>query len=513
MCFPYAVIGQPPKRSATPIPRKRRMICAKVICAKVLLFLAAALLFLLASRTAFADEAATIRRLESQLNTAVVEGDVETFDELFAEGFTHGSQSGRFRTKAEWMQGKVQGKSSYVDFATEELQVRILGDTAVVTGLSRPKWRASSGEIRSGRFRFLRIWNRRDGQWRAVAFQSTKAPDEAQESKQPTPEAALDLEDPPATREFEIRDDRPFLADEPIEIWGLRCGNALYSQGVTERHVRNLDNMVAHGINCIGVYLQGSNGGHPDPAAGRNGYAPDGTLKPEFARRLEWLVREADQRGMVVMVGLFSPRKDQEFEDEAAIRRAVEETAKFLSRRKLKNVFCDIMHEYSHQRIDHDIFREPNGAQKKAKLTEWFKNAAPEIEAGVCPTYKSGSGDTYPGMQVRIIQKEATIPETGFVVNVETQRHDAYSNDGKYEEDEFPIMLGYFEQYRAAPNACMLFHSGWCQGITNGSGTGPNPEMGGYGTSENDRGIRFYYEWVRDNVGRYEFPRHIKVDE
>jgi hypothetical protein len=34
--------------------------------------------------------------------------------------------------------------------------------------------------------------------------------------------------------------------------------------------------------------------------------------------------------------------------------------------------------------------------------------------------------------------------------------------------------------------------------------------MGGYGTGSDDRGIRFYYEWVRDHVGRYEYPGHIK---
>lgn len=317
-------------------------------------------------------------------------------------------------------------------------------------------------------------------------------------------------EAPTATKEFEIKEDRPYLGGEQIDIWGLRCGNALHSPAVTERHVRNLDNMVAHGINCIGVYIQGSNAGWPDANANKNGYTPEGGLKPEFAERLEWLVREADKRGMVVMVGLFSPRKDQEFKDEAAVQRAVEETAKFLVEQKLRNVFCDIMHEYNHERIDMEIFREPHGAEKKAKLTGWFKRRAPDIEAGICPTFKSGTGDSYRGMDVRIIQKEAEIPRDGFVVNVETQRHDGYDNDGKFEPEEFPIMFGYFEQYRDAPNAVMLFHSGFCQGITNKSGTAPHPEMGGYGKSEEDRGIRFYYEWVRDHVGRYEYPRHIK---
>ena len=68
------------------------------------------------AQTAVAEEPAAdeIRRLESQLSRAIVAGDVGFFDRVFADDFTHGSQSGKFRTKAEWMKGKEQGKSAYV---------------------------------------------------------------------------------------------------------------------------------------------------------------------------------------------------------------------------------------------------------------------------------------------------------------------------------------------------------------------------------------------------------------
>lgn len=311
------------------------------------------------------------------------------------------------------------------------------------------------------------------------------------------------------TKEFEIRDDRAFLGGAPVELWGLRCGNALNDQGITERHVRNLDNFAAHGINLVGVYMQGSNGGWPNVDAGENGYEKDGTLEPGHAARLEWLVREADARGMVVMVGLFSPRKDQELAGEAAVRKAIEQTAQFLVDRELRNVFVDLVHEYSHERIELPIFREPDGAAKKAKLHGWWHAIAPDIEAGVCPTAESETADSFPGMQVRIIQKEMPIPTDGFVVNVEMLRQDGYDNEGKFEPEEFTTMRGYFEQYRAAPNAVLLFHSAWVQGITGKSGSGPHPEMGGYGKSAADRGIRFYFEWVRDDVGRWEYPVHV----
>ncbi|SIN77698.1 hypothetical protein SAMN05444166_0784 [Singulisphaera sp. GP187] len=328
------------------------------------------------------------------------------------------------------------------------------------------------------------------------------------------PEVISEL--PTPTREFEIRNDRAFLGGQEVDLWGLRCANALMSQAVAERHVRALDNMVEHGINLIGVYVQGSNPGWPNLLASKNGYTAEGQLKPEIARRLEWIVREADKRGMVVMVGLCSPRKDQEFRDEEAVKTAVQETARFLVRRKLKNVFVDIMHEYNHPaRITRDIFREPEGPEKKAKLTAWFRAEAPDIEAGVCPTWNPKqelqSADSYPGMQVRIIQKEAPIPPDGFVVNVETHRLEPYSHDGIFTTAQLATMRSDFDQYKAAPNAVMLFHSGYCMGITNESGTAPHPEMGGDGTGPDDRGIRFYFNWVRDDIGRWEYPKHVNI--
>jgi hypothetical protein len=316
--------------------------------------------------------------------------------------------------------------------------------------------------------------------------------------------------EPQATRDFEVRNDRAFLGGQEVDLWGIRCGNALHSWTVTERHVRALDTMAAHGINLIGFYIQGSNGGWPDSDAGENGFERGGRLKPKFAKRLEWLVREADRRGMVVMVGLFSPRKDQVLEGEEAVRCAVEGTARLLRDRKLRNVFVDIAHEYDHtERSDQPLLREPGGVEKKAQLAAWFHAIAPEIEVGVCPYEKSATGITFPGMDVCIIQKQMEIPAAGFVVNVETQKQDSYEDDGVFNQGHRAFIFADCERYQAAPNAVMMFHAAFIQGITNRSGTAPHAEMGGDGTSPSDRGVRFYYEWVRDHIGRWEYPRHV----
>jgi len=215
---------------------------------------------------------------------------------------------------------------------------------------------------------------------------------------------------------------------------------------------------------------------------------------------------------MVVQVGLISPRKDQNFYNEAAIRTAIEECGRFLIKRGLKNVFVDLVHEYDHpDRIDHEILREPECVAKKARLTMWFKDVAPDIEVGICPNFPSETADTYPGMDVRIIEKGASIPSDGFVVNIETPREDVFENDGVFSPKSIATILENCQRYLDAPNAVMMFHSAYTQGITNKSGTAPHPEMGGYGTGPDDRGVRFYFKWVRDHVGHYEYPKHIKA--
>ena len=316
------------------------------------------------------------------------------------------------------------------------------------------------------------------------------------------------------TKEFEIRNQRAFLGGKEVDLWGLRCGNAFFSDAVTERFIRNFDNMNEHGINMVAAFIQGVNAGHPDGDVGLNGFTRHGQILPEVKRRMEWFVREADKRGMVVMIGILAPRKDQDFYAEEDMRTAIEETARFLTEKKLRNVFVNICDEFNHPlRADKLLVREPDGEKKKAMMHGWFKAIAPDIEAGIGPHWKSGTGDTYPGMEVRIIQKGMAIPNEGFVVNAEPIREDYFNNDGIFNAANLETIFTNCRNYLDAPHAVFMFHSGHVQGITGYSGTAPHGEMGGYGTGPTDRGIRFYYEWVRDNVGRWEYPNHVPASE
>lgn len=124
-----------------------------------------------------------IRDIEAQLAKAVVAGDRAFFERALAPDFTHTSHSGAFKTRAQWFaESKFSsdqpapktGKTLYESFDVDDLSVRIYGETAVVTGLSIPKGKNAKGEPIRGRFRFLRVWVKRAGEWRAVAFEGTR---------------------------------------------------------------------------------------------------------------------------------------------------------------------------------------------------------------------------------------------------------------------------------------------------------------------------------------------------
>ncbi len=116
-----------------------------------------------------------LRTLEAKLNEAIVRADLGFFDRVFAADFTHTNHTGAFRSKAEWLANHKPGaKSPYESFDTEDLAVRLYGDTAVVTGRSIPKGKDSKGQAITGQFRFTRVWVKRDGRWQVVSFQGTR---------------------------------------------------------------------------------------------------------------------------------------------------------------------------------------------------------------------------------------------------------------------------------------------------------------------------------------------------
>jgi hypothetical protein len=126
-------------------------------------------------KTASGGEAAQqVRDMERRFEEAVLRGDLAVFERVLAPEFTHTSQNGKHRNRAEWLANHKPGKTPYDSLNTNGLSVRIYGPTAIVTGTIAPKGRSSSGAPIEGRYRFIRTWVNHDGEWQVAAFQSTR---------------------------------------------------------------------------------------------------------------------------------------------------------------------------------------------------------------------------------------------------------------------------------------------------------------------------------------------------
>jgi hypothetical protein len=147
---------------------------------------------------------------------------------------------------------------------------------------------------------------------------------------------------------------------------------------------------------------------------------------------------------------------------------------------------------------------------KKAQAASWFHAISPGTEAGVTTETHSKSSKEFHGMDLHLIQKEDPIPAEGYALNIESLRRDAFSKEGIFTPEQVESITRELLLYKAAPNAGYVLNTSYAQSIGGASGSGPHFEMGGYGTGPDDRGIRFYFEWVRDHVGRYEYPIHIQ---
>ncbi len=79
----------------------------------------------------------------------------------------------------------------------------------------------------------------------------------------------------------------------------------------------------------------------------------DGSLRPDYLGRLELVLNQADDLGMVVILGLFYFGQDQRLKNEDAVKRAVDEALNWLADKGYRNVLIEVNNEcnvsYDHQ--------------------------------------------------------------------------------------------------------------------------------------------------------------------
>jgi uncharacterized protein (TIGR02246 family) len=113
-----------------------------------------------------------IRALEFARNEAIVHGDAAALERMTSDDYTFITLRGELRTKAEIVKGFSTGAFKYTSREISDLNIRVFGDSAVVTGRSTQKG-VEDGKDYSGDYRFTRVYVKQNGRWLTVALQAT----------------------------------------------------------------------------------------------------------------------------------------------------------------------------------------------------------------------------------------------------------------------------------------------------------------------------------------------------
>jgi uncharacterized protein (TIGR02246 family) len=110
----------------------------------------------------------TIRRLDDERIQAQIHADAATLDRIYADDFIGVGPSGTVRTKPQVLSDFTSGELKFQSITTDEVRIRIYGNTALETGRSTMIGE-DKGKAVPRDNRFTRVWVKQHGRWRLVA--------------------------------------------------------------------------------------------------------------------------------------------------------------------------------------------------------------------------------------------------------------------------------------------------------------------------------------------------------
>jgi ketosteroid isomerase-like protein len=117
-----------------------------------------------------------IEGLEQDWRRALLASNMSELDHLLADDYLGVTANGTLETKADLLAMRRTGTIRFSQLDLSDLKVRVYGDTAVVTSKAEVSGTNGGTDI-SGRYRYTRVYNRRNGQWRIVSFEASRIPD------------------------------------------------------------------------------------------------------------------------------------------------------------------------------------------------------------------------------------------------------------------------------------------------------------------------------------------------
>ena len=152
--------------------------------ARLALLAAALMLSALVSKPAMPAESrerdvAELTRLSDAWDKAIVRKDEKAIADNMAEDFRQIDPRANLETKKSFVAGILDPKLTIDPYTVEEFEVRLYGDTALLSGRTHMTGKYD-GEVFESNYRYIDIYVRENGTWKIVSVQITRIPAPAQ---------------------------------------------------------------------------------------------------------------------------------------------------------------------------------------------------------------------------------------------------------------------------------------------------------------------------------------------
>ena len=109
-----------------------------------------------------------IRQVDNERIQAQIHADAAALDRIYADDFIGVGPSGTVRTKPQVISDFTSGNLKFQSITTDDVQVRVYGNTAVETGRSTMIGQDKNKVVPRDN-RFTRVWVKQQGHWQLVA--------------------------------------------------------------------------------------------------------------------------------------------------------------------------------------------------------------------------------------------------------------------------------------------------------------------------------------------------------
>jgi uncharacterized protein (TIGR02246 family) len=136
------------------------------------------ILLVVAGLALAADKSAeAVKAAEKSWASATVAGDEATLGKVLADDLTYTHSNGDTDNKAAYINNLKTGTRKYHKLDHESMDVRLYGNTAVLTATAQVETSQKGGSAAPAHLRFIHVWVMQNGRWQLVAHQSLRLPD------------------------------------------------------------------------------------------------------------------------------------------------------------------------------------------------------------------------------------------------------------------------------------------------------------------------------------------------